>query len=509
MGPTHKPAPGSHLLALADIWKRYDATVALSGASLEIERGEIHALLGENGAGKTTLMNVLDGITRPDSGTITWSDTEVEIDSPKRAASLGIGMVHQHDRLVPALAVWENIALAVGSSFRISRNEIAEHLTELTERYGGVIDPDALVSDLSVGERQWVSLLRALAGDVKLLVLDEPTSTLTPIERDRLFAALRHYRAAGLSVIFITHKLDEVFALCDRVTVMRGGETVSTVDVASTTQAQLVQSMVGRPVDTDFDRAPSERGEILLQVDSLSVQGARQTIVELDLEVSRGEVVGIAGVDGNGQGELIEVICGVREAAEGTVIFGDETHGWHHGRAASVARIPEDRHRHGLALGLPLWENVHLGRFRNRGLVRNGFLNRRGAHEASEAMLEAFDVRCSGPDQPSGELSGGNQQKAVLARELSDDPDLVVAMNPCRGLDIGAARFVLDQLVAVRDRNGGVLFVSYDLDEILAISDRILVMASGRIAGELKPGPDVIEQIGLLMGGAEIGVNAQ
>jgi general nucleoside transport system ATP-binding protein len=509
MGPPLKPASGSHLLALADIWKRYDATIALRGASLEVKPGQIHALLGENGAGKTTLMNVLDGITRPDSGTITWSGSEVTIDSPKSAASFGIGMVHQHDRLVPALAVWENVALAVGSSFKISRDEIAELLAELTERYGGVIDPDALVRDLSVGERQWVSLLRALAGDVKLLVLDEPTSTLTPIERDRLFAALRHYRAAGLSVIFITHKLDEVFALCDSVTVMRAGETVSTVDVASTTQTQLVQAMVGRDVDTDFERSPSELGDVLLRVESLSVQGTRQAIEDLDLEVRQGEVVGIAGVDGNGQGELIEVICGVRDAAEGAVTFGDEHHGWHHERVASVARIPEDRHRHGLALGLPLWENVHLGRLRSRGLVRNGFLNRRGAHKASEAMLTAFDVRCSGPDQLSGELSGGNQQKAVLARELSDDPDLVIAMNPCRGLDIGAARFVLDQLVDARGRGGGVLFVSYDLDEILAISDRILVMASGRIAGELRPGPDVIEQIGLLMGGAEIGVKAR
>lgn len=493
------------LLSISDVEKRYDATMALSGASLSVEPSEIHALLGENGAGKTTLMNVLDGITRPDGGVIRWRGSEVRIDSPRTAAALGIGMVHQHDRLVAALTVGENFALAGESSFTIPREEIRDQLADLTDRYGGAVDPDARVSDLSVGERQWVSLLRALTGDVSLLVLDEPTTTLTPLERDRLFGALREYRASGLSVIFITHKLDEVFALCDRVTVMRRGRAVATLAVADTTRSELASLMVGQAVDTDFDKPSVEAGPALLLVEGLSVRGARQTVTGLDLEVRSSEIVGIAGVDGNGQRELVEAITGIRTPDAGSVSFGDGTAGWHAGRSASVARIPEDRHRHGLALGRPLWENLHLGRWHHRGLGNRGLLNRRGARDRSGELLRTYDVVCSGPDQLAGELSGGNQQKAVLARELGDAPQLVIAMNPCRGLDIAASRFVLDQLLEVRSRGGGVLFVSYDLDEILAVSDRILVMASGEVAGQVVPGPQATEEIGLLMGGAVLG----
>ena len=493
------------LLSICDVEKRYDATVALSGASLSVGRSEIHALLGENGAGKTTLMNVLDGITSPDRGTIQWKGSEVRIDSPRAAAALGIGMVHQHDRLVAALTVGENFALVGRSSFTIPRDDISNQLKDLTDRYGGSIDPDARVSDLSVGERQWVSLLRALTGDVSLLVLDEPTTTLTPLERDRLFGALRDYRASGLSVIFITHKLDEVFALCDRVTVMRRGQAVDTLNVADTTREELARLMVGRDVDTYFERHEVATGVALLLLEGLSVRGARQRVTGLDLAVRSGEIVGIAGVDGNGQRELVEAITGIRAADAGSVRFSDGSTGWHAGRSASVARIPEDRHRHGLALGRPLWENVHLGRWRHRGLDNRGLLNPRTARSQSEELLRAYDVVCSGPDQPAGELSGGNQQKAVLARELGDTPQLVIAMNPCRGLDIAASRFVLDQLLEVRSRGGGVLFVSYDLDEILAVSDRVLVMASGEVAGQVVPGPHAPEEIGLLMGGAKLG----
>lgn len=496
---------GDALLSICDVEKRYDATVALSGASLSVESSEIHALLGENGAGKTTLMNVLDGITSPDRGTIQWKGSEVSIDSPRAAAALGIGMVHQHDRLVTALTVSENFALVSGSSFTVPRDEISTQLRNLTDRYGGAVDPDARVSDLSVGERQWVSLLRALTGDVSLLVLDEPTTTLTPLERDRLFGALREYRASGLSVIFITHKLDEVFALCDRVTVMRRGRAIATLEVADTTREELASLMVGRDVDTDFERQEVETGASLLRVEGLSIRGARQRVTGLDLEVRSGEIVGIAGVDGNGQRELVEAITGIHTADEGSVRFGDGGTGWRPGRSASVARIPEDRHRHGLALGRPLWENLHMGRWRHRGLGIRGLLNRRAARGRSEELLRAYDVVCSGPDQLAGELSGGNQQKAVLARELGDAPQLVIAMNPCRGLDIAASRFVLDQLLEVRSRGGGVLFVSYDLDEILAISDRVLVMASGEVAGEVVPGPHAPGEIGLLMGGAVLG----
>ena len=282
---------------------------------------------------------------------------------------------------------------------------------------------------------------------------------------------------------------------------MRRGRAVAALEVADTTREELASLMVGRDVDTDFERHEVETGAALLLVEGLSARGARQRVTGLDLEVRSGEIVGIAGVDGNGQRELVEAVTGIRAPDAGSVSFSDGSTGWHAGRSASVARIPEDRHRHGLALGRPLWENVHMGRWRHRELGSRGLLNRRAARDRSGELLRAYDVVCSGPDQLAGELSGGNQQKAVLARELGDAPQLVIAMNPCRGLDIAASRFVLDQLLEVRSRGGGVLFVSYDLDEILAVSDRVLVMASGEVAGQVVPGPHAPEEIGLLMGG--------
>jgi general nucleoside transport system ATP-binding protein len=486
------------------VWKRYGATVALRGASLSVRRGEVHALLGENGAGKTTLMRVLDGITQADSGSIQLNGEDVVVGSPQQAVALGIGMVHQHDRLVPALTVAENFALALPGGFLLDMDATRSVVRDVEARYGGGIDADSVVADLSVGQRQWVSLLRVLAQNVDLLVLDEPTATLTPSEREVLFDALRDFRASGLSVIFITHKLDEVFAVSDRVTVMRHGREVATVDTADTSEQELVTHMVGHRVESGFDRDSSVPGLPLLRVENLSVSGDRQSVQDVTLQVRANELVGIAGVGGNGQRELIEVICGVREIEGGAVRFGDHAVGWDHDLSASVARIPGDRQRHGLALGLSLWENLHLGRWHQRQMVRKGLIDRNGAHRWSAELLEQFDVRSAGPDQPAGELSGGNQQKAVLARELADDPELVIAMNPCRGLDIAASRFVLEQLLAVRERGGGVLFVSYDLDEILSVADRVLVMSSGRIAGEVLPDSNAAERIGLLMGGERL-----
>ena len=498
------PPGGVDLLRLEEIQKRYATTVALRGASLSVRPGEIHALLGENGAGKTTLMRVLDGITLPNSGAIFWQGRRVEIASPQAATALGIGMVHQHDRLVPALTVAENFALAMDGRFWLDMDSVRATVKEVESRFGGNIDPDAVVGGLSVGQRQWVSLLRVLAQNVTLLVLDEPTATLTPLERDVLFDALREYRTSGLSVIFITHKLEEVFALSDRVTVLRNGREVATLDTAATDRQELVTYMVGRRIETGFDPPPTTRGGPLLRVEGLRISGERRRVQDVRLEVLAGEIVGVAGVDGNGQRELIEVICGIRTADAGQISFSDGSKCWHHGLSASIARIPEDRHRHGLALGLALWENLHLGRWRQRNLVHEGLIDRRKARRLCATLLDRFDVRAAGPDQPAGELSGGNQQKAVLARELGDEPELVIAMNPCRGLDIAAARFVLEQLLAVRGRGGGVLFVSYDLDEILSVADRILVMSSGRIVGEVLPGDGADQRIGWLMSGEKL-----
>lgn len=498
------PSGDVDVLRLEEIRKVYATTVALNGASLAVRSGEIHALLGENGAGKTTLMSVLDGITRPNSGEIFWRGRRVEITSPQAASALGIGMVHQHDRLVPAFTVAENFALAMGERFRLDLDSVRAIVREVDRRYGGNIDSEAVVASLSVGQRQWVSLLRVLAQDVTLLVLDEPTATLTPLERDVLFDALREYRASGLSVIFITHKLDEVFALSDRVTVLRNGREVATLDTAATDRQELVTHMVGRRIKTGFDPSPVIRGKVLLKIEGLHITGERRCVQDVGLEVVAGEIVGIAGVDGNGQRELIEVICGIREADEGEVCFSDGSTCWHHGLSASIARIPEDRRRDGLALGLALWENLHLGRWRQRDLVHHGLINRQRAHRVGAALLERFEVRATGPDELAGELSGGNQQKVVLARELGDQPELVIATNPCRGLDIAASRFVLERFLDVRGRGGGVLFVSYDLDEILSVADRILVMSSGRIVGEVLPGDGADERIGLLMSGEQL-----
>ena len=287
-------------------------------------------------------------------------------------------------------------------------------------------------------------------------------------------------------------------------TVLRSGHEVATLDTAATDRQELVTHMVGRGIETGFSQPPSTPGEPLLRIDGLHVSGEHRSVRDVSLRVRTGEIVGVAGVDGNGQREVIEVICGIHEADEGEVRFHDDTEGWHPGLSAWVARIPEDRHRHGLALGLPLWENLHLGRWRHTRSVHQGLIDRQAARRSCAALLERFDVRVVGPDQLAGELSGGNQQKAVLAREFSDEPELVIAANPCRGLDVSAARFVLDQLLAVRSRGGGVLFVSYDLDEILSVADRILVMSSGRIAGEVLPGAGAYERIGLLMGGEEL-----
>ena len=451
------------------------------------------------------MVSILGGILSADSGEILWQGEPVEITSPQVASELGIGMVHQHDRLVPALTVAENFALSLsGQAVLLDLDSMRGRFEEAQDRYGGSVDPDAVVSDLSVGQRQWVSLLRVLAQGLKLLVLDEPTATLTPIERDVLFDALRGFRERGLSVVLITHKLDEVFAVSDEVTILRHGSNVGSLETAATDRDELVMHMVGRRLEDSSLRGAGETAGTLLRLDSLSVRGERRSVTDVSMQVSAGEIVGLAGVDGNGQRELVEALCGARAIDDGEVWFGDRSGPWEHHLSARVARIPGDRHRHGLALGLSLWENLHLGRWHHRRLVRQGLIDQARARRAGNELLRRFDVRFSSVDQSAGELSGGNQQKTVLARELSDDPELVIAMNPCRGLDIAAAQFVLEQLAGVRDRGGGVLFVSYDLDEILSVADRILVMSSGRIAGEVVPGADALRRIGLLMGGEDL-----
>ncbi|MGN6187724.1 MAG: ABC transporter ATP-binding protein [Conexibacter sp.] len=493
------------LMEVSGVVKRYGDVTANRGTSLRIERGQIHALLGENGAGKTTLMRVLYGLTRPDAGELLWDGRPVEIASPRDALALGIGMVHQHDMLVGAFSVLENFELtSLERPLRLELGETAEHYAALCRRWGIEIDASTRVRDLSVGQRQWLSFMRVLTAPVRLLILDEPTACLTPQERDRFFDTLRELRAEGTSMVLITHKLDEVTSLCDHVTVMRAGETVASMPVAETSKEELAAMMVGRPLDTRLPRAPRRPGERLLEIRDLSLEDAVPSLKNLSLHVDAGEIVGVAGVDGNGQRALAECATGVRAPSSGTVLLrGEELTG--RGPVAfmerGVGHIPEDRRADGLALGMTIWENLLLGSPRLRAVRSMGVLDTSAARRRAAEVIDRFDVRSSGVEQLTGQLSGGNQQKVILGRELVDGTEVVVAVNPTRGLDIGASRFVFEQLLAVRERGGGVVFVSYDLEEILALSDRVAVMFDGRIVGEFVAGDASPEEIGMLLGG--------
>jgi ABC-type uncharacterized transport system ATPase subunit len=498
------------LLELSDIVKRFGPVVANAGARLDVEPGEIHALLGENGAGKTTLMRIAAGLVQPDAGEILWQGQPVVLRSPAHAAELGIQLVHQHDMLVPGLTVEDNLRLGHRSSgFLLRRDGVVQRFRERARRYGLEVDPSAPVEALSVGQRQWVSLLRALDHPLRVLALDEPTASLSPVERDALFDTLRQLRAEGMGIVFITHKLREVTSLADRVTVMRGGRTVATLPVETTSEEELARMMVGERTP------PSQRevrgsgtaypdfGEPLLDVDALSTERTMPRLQGVTLTIRRGEIVGIGGVGGNGQDVLFRCLAGQNVGPRrGTVrVLGAALAAEGGATFARVARIPEDRLREGIAGGMTLWENVHLGRARPRGLVRRGLWRVPRAKRMAEELLSAFSVRHESLEQEAWTLSGGNQQRLVLARELGDAPDLVLANNPTRGLDIQATSYVLEQLRRIRDRGGGVLLISYDLDELLEVADRILVMAAGRIVRAFESSEFDPQEIGLAMGG--------
>ena len=502
--PDLTPVPP--LLELRGITKTFGDVVADRDVDLAVAAGEIHALLGENGAGKTTLMRVLAGLTSADSGQIRWRGEPVHIGSPADAIRLGIGMMHQHDMLVSSLTVEENFELARPEPpLALGLADTRGRVTALTERYGLDVGPDRRVDTLTLGQRQWLNLLRILDGrEIRLLILDEPTASLTQSEREDVFRTLQGLRAGGVAVILIVHKLGEVFEVCDRATVMRAGRVVATRPVSETSKEELAGLMVGHAVDTRLAGPPTAPGEVLLAIEGLRTVGAERDLADVSLEVRRGEIVGLAGVDGNGQRELGECLAGVRRPSAGRVSVraSDVT-----GRppteltAMGIARVPEDRHEHGLALGLRIWENIHLGRTESRHLVRRGVVDTSRARRLAAELATRFDVRTQDLERPVGELSGGNQQKVILARELGDDADLVVAMNPTRGLDIAATQFVYEQLVAVRSRGGGVLIVSFDLDELLALCDRVLVMSGGRIVGQVAADGADRTLIGMMMGG--------
>jgi general nucleoside transport system ATP-binding protein len=493
--PEAPEAPGETVLELRHITKRYPGVVASDDVSFDLRRGEVHALLGENGAGKSTLMNVLYGLTTPDEGEILVRGERVAIASPSDAIALGIGMVHQHFMLVPVMTVAENIVLAVEPTrgALLDRREAAARVRLISDRFGLAVEPDALIEDVTVGMQQRVEILKALYRGADVLILDEPTAVLTPQEVTELVAILRNLTAQGTSVIFITHKLNEVLDIADRVTVLRRGRRIATEPTAGATEESLARFMVGREVVLRVDRPPSVPTEPRLEVRDLVVQDDRglEAVRGISFAVRAGEIVGIAGVDGNGQAELIDAIAGLRRPVAGTIVAdGRDITGAspHAVLQAGVGHIPTDRQRRGLVLEFTLAENIALHDFDKPPSASRGWLHPRRMEAAAGPLLSEFDVRGGGPRTHAGALSGGNQQKVIIAREVSRDPAVLVASQPTRGLDVGAIEYVHRRLVTERDEGRAILLVSLELEEVLALSDRILVMYEGTIAAELPAG---------------------
>ncbi len=488
---------------LTGIVKRYPRVVANDGAALTIASGSIHALLGENGAGKSTLMNILYGMARPDEGTIEINGKPENFAGPQDAILAGIGMVHQHFMLVPPLSVAENVALgaeplaagALGAFGIWNAAKVRGDVARLSKEYGLKVDPDAKVENLSVGEQQRVEIVKILYRGAKILILDEPTAILTPREVDDLFVTLRRLRGAGATIIFISHKLKEVLALCDEATVMRCGKTVGALRIAETGIDELAGLMLGE-LNTSAREASSYRyagpSALVLSVENASVLGPRGewALKEVSLSVHAGALLAVAGVEGNGQRELAEMICGLRPLKSGTLTV-----------KGTIGYVPEDRQRHGLLLSAPAWENTLLGRHHERAFGWAWAINRDAARALTAAIINDYDVRPPEADQPAGAFSGGNQQKLVVGREISKTPALLIMAHPTRGVDLGAARLIHDKILRAKAAGAAVLLISADLDEILALSDRIAVLCAGRIVGQCSRAEAKIEQIGLWMGG--------
>jgi general nucleoside transport system ATP-binding protein len=491
------------------ITKRFPGVVANDHVDFDLLPGEVHALLGENGAGKSTLMNILYGLYKPDEGEILIKGERVVMHSPKDAIARGIGMVHQHFMLIPVMTVAENVVLADEpreAGVLLDYREAERRVRELADRFKFAIDPHARVQDISVAQQQRVEILKALYRKAEILILDEPTAVLTPQEALELFQILRGLIAEGLSVIFISHKLDEVLEISDRITVLRRGKTIATIPREGATEQELARLMVGREVLLRVEKTPAKPGDPVLVVESLSVFDDRglPAVREVSLQVRAGEIVGIAGVDGNGQSELIDAITGLRRPSGGRVLIGNEevtTKDADDHLEAGLGHIPEDRQRRGLVLEFTLAENVALHDYDKPPISRWGWLRPRRMIERARDLIKRYDVRGGGPTTRASALSGGNQQKVVLAREVERDPAVLVAAQPTRGLDVGAIEFVHRRLIEERDEGRAILLISFELEEILSLSDRILVIFEGRIVGEYPP-TVTAEELGIAMIGA-------
>ncbi|MCL4300184.1 MAG: ABC transporter ATP-binding protein [Anaerolineae bacterium] len=499
-------------LHMENITKTFPGVVANNRVNLDVRHGEIHALLGENGAGKSTLMNVLYGLYQPDSGQVYLNGQPTIIHSPDDAIAKGIGMVHQHFMLVPPLSVTENVMLGLPGEKGILLNHQAakKNILDISVAYGLEVNPDLPIWNLSVGTQQRVEIIKALYRGAKLLILDEPSAVLTPQEIEGLFGVMRRLVGNGNSIIFITHKLDEVMEISDWVTVLRDGLAIQTVETRSTTKAELARMMVGREVLFRLDKPVVEPGEVKLEITNLVVNDDRHVpaVRNLSLHVRAGEIVGLAGVDGNGQRELAEAVAGLRPPQSGTIrISGRETTALNSGDLLhfNLAYIPEDRHREGLVLGFKLSENFIARNFRRRPFSVRGLLQYSAIKANARQLIQRFDVRTPSAEVSARTLSGGNQQKVVLARELSENPDLIIAAHPTRGLDVGATEFVENRLLEQRARGAAILYISTELEEILNLSDRIAVIHRGEIMGVVRPDEVTPETLGLMMAGTQHG----
>ncbi|RRN70345.1 ABC transporter ATP-binding protein [Peribacillus simplex] len=499
-----------HVIEMLNIRKEFPGIIANDNITLQVKKGEIHALLGENGAGKSTLMNVLFGLYQPEQGEIRVNEQIVQITSPNVANDLGIGMVHQHFMLVDPFTVTENIILGKEPSKygKVNVKGASEEVRELSERYHLSVDPDAKIADISVGMQQRVEILKTLYRGAEILIFDEPTAVLTPQEIKELITIMKALIKEGKSIILITHKLKEIMEVCDRVTVIRKGKGIGTVNVKDTNPDELASLMVGRDVVFKTDKSVAIPQEVVLEVKNLEVKDSRgvSAVHNLDLSVRAGEIIGIAGVDGNGQSELIEALTGLKKVASGTITLnGKQIQNMKPRKIteSGVGHIPEDRHKHGLVLDFSIGENIVLQTYYQEPFSSGGILHSKRIFEKARTIIKEYDVRTPNEYTPARALSGGNQQKAIIGREVDRNPDLLIAAQPTRGLDVGAIEFIHRRLIEQRDAGKAVLLISFELDEIMNVSDRIAVIYEGEIVAIVDPKETTEQELGLLMAGSK------
>ena len=501
-----------HIIEMIHITKEFPGIIANDDITLQLNKGEIHALLGENGAGKSTLMSVLFGLYQPDKGVIKKNGKEVNIKNPNDANDLGIGMVHQHFKLIHNFTVLQNIILGVEDTKHglLKMDEARKKVINLSEKYGLMVDPDAIIEDITVGMQQRVEILKMLYRENEILIFDEPTAVLTPQEIEELMKIMKNLAKENKSILFITHKLNEIKAVADRCTVLRKGKYIDTVNVSDVTKEELSEMMVGRKINFNVEKEPAKLGEVIFKVEDLCVNSKsndKKLVDHVSFEIKKGEIVCIAGIDGNGQSELVYAITGMGPMDEGKIILNNEDITKYNIRKKSMkgmAYIPEDRHKDGLILDYSLDENLMLKKYYTKEYENKGFINFQKCNEYADKLIKEYDIRSGqGRKTICRSMSGGNQQKAIIAREVDLDPEILIAVQPTRGLDVGAIEYIHKQLIRERDRGKAILLISLELDEVMNLSDRILVIYEGKIVANLKPEDVSVQELGLYMAGSK------